>query len=98
VSVPEYVYAQQSPNFYVFVSLQRGKEQDIKDVRNAYLVGFIDRDTFDKFKQLETRGPKPNGANFFTSTWNMRIFDIFPISEFLYRLGYNKKIDSTIKG
>lgn len=40
----------------------------------------------------------PYGANFFTSAWNMRIFDIFPMSEFLYRLGYNKKIDSTIKG
>lgn len=88
VSVPEYVYAQQSPNFYVFVSLQRRKEQDIKDVRDAFLVGFIDRNTFDEYKRLETRGPKPNGANFFTNAWNMRISEIFPISEFPSRLGY----------
>jgi hypothetical protein len=74
-TVPMYVYEKQRPDYYIFVSLLRPKLKPMQ-FTHAFIVGGLDRDTFDNRKRKEEVGYKPNGAVFWTDAWNVYISDL----------------------
>jgi len=90
-TVPKYVHEFQKPGFYLFVShktdpkIKKGK---IERYINSYIVGGIDRKTFDLHKRLLIKGDydPSNKWNCKESCYNLNISQLIPINEFLIRL------------
>jgi len=81
-TVPRYVYEKQNPHAYVFVSLKRDRDKGPRAFTEAHIVGAISRDEFNCRKYEVSKGPKSNGAVFFTDAYNVRIADLCEPQEF----------------
>lgn len=91
VSVPSNTYAVQMPDYYFALSLERKS----KVYKKMYFLGFISREDYDTHKYLEKAGEKPNGAVFFTDTWNVKIDRLKEYRDF--PLGMIKEVISKSK-
>lgn len=83
-SVPLYNHQHQRPDFYVFVSLQRDREQEIEGLErfsHAYLLGWASIRQVDHGKRWEAGDVDPeNGTKFWTACLNIKVRDLRPLS------------------
>lgn len=82
-TVPRYVFDEQVPHFYIFVSLHRPRSGDRLGFTHADIVGWISRPRFEKECYLVPKGIQPNGARIWTEMLNVRIGRLNEPTDFL---------------
>lgn len=82
-SVPEYVEDHQTPDFYVFVSLQRDRSSGdgLERFHTAHLVGVGSPHLLARRGHYKDRGhTDPNGTTFWTACHNVAISALVPLA------------------
>ena len=87
-SAPLYNHRHQKPDYFFFISLERNKPMDTKDLRrfhSAYLLGGISYNELDRIGIPFLKDEKDwrNGTPFWTDCLNVEMWQLIPISEML---------------
>jgi hypothetical protein len=79
-SVPLYNHDHQAVDWYIFVSLFRGKKQGLRRFTEAWIVGCMGRDRLQSIGQVWKAGETDpsNGTKFWTDCINVAIKDLKP--------------------
>ncbi len=90
-TVPEYVHQYQKPGFYIFISHKvdpKKNKNDIDRYTNSYIVGGIDRKTFDLHSRHLKTGDYDHSNDWYCkkSCYNIYIRQLLPMNEFSERL------------
>lgn len=85
-SVPAYNHSHQRPDYYLFVSLRRDRNNPDRSIRrftDAYIVGGIDLEKLEEIKRVwKTDEVDPdNGTQFWTACLNVKMSDLIPLGD-----------------
>lgn len=85
-SAPYYNHEHQKPDYFFFITLERNKKRQDKDLRRfhtAYIVGGISYAELDKIGLRFLKGEKDwrNGTEFWTDCLNVEMWQLIPLNE-----------------
>ncbi|OCQ02092.1 hypothetical protein AKH15_07160 [Vibrio parahaemolyticus] len=85
-SVPVYNHTHQKSDYFLFISLERNKEDYSRDIRRfhtAYILGCMTYDEIDRvgIKFLAEEQDDRNGTGFWTDCLNVEMWQLIPIKE-----------------
>lgn len=85
-SAPLYNHSHQKPDYFLFISLERNKDNKINDItkfHTAYILGAISYTELDKIGIPFLEGEKDwrNGTKFWTDCLNVEMWQLIPLRE-----------------
>ncbi len=85
-TAPLYNHSHQRPDYFLFVSLKRDKNEKSKDIRrfsHAYIVGSISYNELDRIGIPFLKGERDwrNGTKFWTDCLNTEMWQLIPLEE-----------------
>lgn len=85
-SAPLYNHQHQRPDYFLFISLERNKSNNSKDIRRfhtAYILGSISYEELDRvgIPFLKNEADWRNGTTFWTDCLNVEMWQLVPVKE-----------------